>query len=65
LFEHELNPEELQTAIYEKSKEKELKSTDAFKAIYTAFLGKDHGPKAAWLLQSLDKEFVKKRLNDI
>ena len=40
----------------------EIKSTDAFRAIYIAFLGKDHGPKAAWLLQSLDPEFVKERL---
>jgi lysyl-tRNA synthetase class 1 len=62
LFEKEIRAEELQTAIYEKTKEKEIPSMDAFKAIYTAFLGKDHGPKAAWLLQSLDKEFVKERL---
>lgn len=65
LFEKDINAEELQTAIYEKSKEMDLKSVDAFKAIYTAFLGKDHGPKAAWLLQSLDKEFVKQRLSEI
>lgn len=63
LFENDLTAEELQTAIYEKSKELDLKSVDAFKAIYTAFLGKDHGPKAAWLLQSLDKNFVKERLS--
>lgn len=64
LFEIEMSAEELQTAVYEKSKEKNLNSKDAFKAIYTAFLGKDHGPKAAWLLQSLDREFVKTRLDD-
>jgi len=64
LFEAEINAEDLQAAIYEKSKEKELKSVDAFKAIYTAFLGKDHGPKAAWLLQSLDADFVKERLQE-
>ena len=62
LFENQLSAEELQVAVYEKSKEQSMKSTDAFKAIYTAFLGKDHGPKAAWLLQSLDSEFVKERL---
>jgi lysyl-tRNA synthetase, class I len=65
LFEDEINADDLQTAIYEKSKEKGLTSTDAFKAIYTAFLGKDHGPKAAWLLKSLDMEFVKERLQNI
>lgn len=64
-FEGEISADELQTAIYEKSKEKEISSSDAFKAIYTAFLGKDHGPKAAWLLQSLDKEFVKERLRNL
>lgn len=65
LFENETTAEDLQVAIYEKSKEKDLKSIDAFKAIYTAFLGKDHGPKAAWLLQSLDREFVKQRLQEV
>lgn len=64
LFEKKLSAEELQIAVYEKSKEINIKSTDAFKAIYTAFLGKDHGPKAAWLLQSLDPKFVKERLQE-
>jgi lysyl-tRNA synthetase class 1 len=64
LFEKDLNAEELQTAIYEMSKESGIPSIDAFKAIYTAFLGKDHGPKAAWLLQSLDRDFVKSRLDE-
>ena len=63
-FETEISAEELQTVIYENSKVLDLKSTDAFKAIYTAFLGKDHGPKAAWLIQSLDREFVKLRLQE-
>ena len=61
-FENVHTAEELQTFVYELSKELGLSSTDAFKAIYTAFLGKDHGPKAAWLMQSLDKKFVKERL---
>ncbi len=62
LFENEISAEDLQIAIYNKSKEMEIRSIDAFKAIYTAFLGKDHGPKAAWLLQSLDRGFVIERL---
>lgn len=62
LFETDISAEELQTEIYNRAKEKGITSTDAFKAIYTSFLGKDHGPKAAWLLQSLDREFVKERL---
>ena len=65
LFENEISAEDLQTAIYEGSKEKGISSIDAFKSIYTAFLGKDHGPKAAWLLKSLDRNFVKERLSQI
>ncbi len=55
------DPEELQKAIYEKAKEMNIQPKDAFSAIYIALLGKNHGPKAGWLLQSLDKDFVKKR----
>ncbi len=43
------------------SKLHELKE---FKAIYLAFFGKDHGPKAGWFLSSLPKEFVVKRLEE-
>ncbi len=64
LFDDDISAEDLQTGIYEKSKESGISSVDAFKSIYTAFLGKDHGPKAAWLLQSLDKEFVRNRLRE-
>lgn len=55
------NAEEFQTAIYELSKEISVPSKDAFASIYISLIGKDHGPKAAWLILSLDKEFVKKR----
>ena len=65
MFENEISAEDLQTAIYEGAKEKGISSIDAFKAIYTAFLGKDHGPKAAWLLKSLDRGFVKQRLQEV
>ena len=64
LFENEISAEDLQAGVYEKTKEKGITSTDGFRAIYTAFLGKDHGPKAAWLLQSLDQDFVRKRLSE-
>ncbi len=47
--------EELQAKLHE------LK---AFKAVYLAFLGKDHGPKAGWFISVLDKEFVVKRLKE-
>ncbi len=62
----ELNPdmsaEQLQEHIYNLAQNTGISTKDAFQAIYISFLGKDHGPKAAWLLNSLDPEFVKNRL---
>jgi lysyl-tRNA synthetase class 1 len=37
---------------------------DAFKAIYRAFLGRPNGPRAGWLLASLDRGFVVARLRE-
>ena len=56
--------EEFQTRIYDLGKEMGLNGKEAFAAIYISLIGKDHGPKAAWLILSLDKEFVKKRFNE-
>ena len=56
-----LSAEDFQTKIYDIAKEKGLKPQEAFGAIYKALIGKDHGPKAAWLILSLDKNFVQKR----
>jgi lysyl-tRNA synthetase class 1 len=53
--------EEFQTQIYEFGKALGLNGKETFAAIYTALIGKNHGPKAAWLILSLDREFVKKR----
>jgi lysyl-tRNA synthetase class 1 len=55
------NPEDFQKALFEWSKELAIPSKDAFAAIYLVLIGKDHGPKAGWLILSLDKEFIKKR----
>lgn len=55
--------EDFQLDIYNTAKDMNLPSKDAFQAIYLSLLGKDHGPKAAWLILSLDSEFVKKRFN--
>lgn len=41
-----------------------VSSGDAFGAIYLAFLGRTNGPRAGWLLASLDREFVVRRLRD-
>lgn len=65
LVEVATDPDEFQKAIYEKSKEVGLSSKDAFGAIYSALLGKNSGPKAGWLILSLDKAFVQKRFRSI
>ena len=61
-------PETMQNEMYEIAKELGLVrpngqvSQEAFAAIYIAFLGKPSGPRAAWLVASLDRAFVRKRL---
>lgn len=55
------NPEDFQINLYEWAKELGLPSKDAFSALYLSLIGKNHGPKAGWLILSLDKEFVKSR----
>lgn len=57
----EWEPEEFQQRLYAVAKELGLSSKDAFAAVYLSLLGKDHGPKAAWLILSLDKKFVQDR----
>jgi lysyl-tRNA synthetase, class I len=59
------NPEDFQTKIYDLGKEAGLNGQKAFQAIYNSLLDRDHGPKAAWLILSLDKEFVKKRFKEV
>ena len=59
------DPEEFQTRIYDLGKEIGLNGKETFASIYSALIGKDHGPKAAWLILSLDKEFVKKRFGEV
>ncbi len=57
--------DEFQTKIYEIGKSLGLNGKQTFEAIYKSLIGKDHGPKAAWLILSLDKEFVKKRFSEV
>ena len=57
--------EEFQKAMYETAKETGVSSKDAFGAIYTALLGKASGPKAGWLILSLEKNFVQKRFTEL
>lgn len=57
--------EEFQKNLYVWAKELDIPSKDAFSAIYISLIGKDHGPKAGWLILSLDREFVEKRFGEI
>lgn len=61
--------EELQTKLYSLAREVglvdgERVSKDAFAAIYVALLGRPIGPKAAWLLVTLEPEFVRVRFRE-
>ena len=60
-----LDGQELHTALHEIRKESGLSAGEFFGALYLAFLGKDHGPKAGWFLSVLDRDFVLTRLGEI
>ena len=51
-----------QAAIFATAKERGLAAGDAFRALYLAFLGRPNGPRAGWLLASLEPGFVEDRL---
>jgi lysyl-tRNA synthetase class 1 len=61
ILEETKDSETQQVKIYEIAKGENIPSKDAFAAVYISLLGKNHGPKAAALIASLDKAFVKKR----
>ncbi|MDQ2912712.1 MAG: hypothetical protein M3T56_05590, partial [Chloroflexota bacterium] len=62
---------EMQNQLYEAAKTvglldaKGKPSQDAFAAIYLAFLGKPNGPRAGWLLLSIEPDFVRHRLDEL
>jgi lysyl-tRNA synthetase class 1 len=61
--------EDLQAKLYAAAREVGLTegekvSKDAFAAIYIALLGRPMGPRAAWLVATLDPEFVKRRFRE-
>ena len=58
------DPEAFQNEVYQAGRDMGLSSAETFKAIYIALLGKESGPKAAWLILSLDKKFVKERFKE-
>jgi len=51
-----------QALIFGTAKELGLAAGAAFKAVYLAFLGRPNGPRAGWLVASLDADFVQRRL---
>jgi lysyl-tRNA synthetase class 1 len=53
-----------QAAIFEQAQGTGLPNAMAFEALYLAFLGRPNGPRAGWLLASLDPEFVLARLRE-
>jgi lysyl-tRNA synthetase class 1 len=53
-----------QDLIYRTAQTRGVSSADAFGAVYATFLGRANGPRAGWLLASLDRAFVVARLRE-
>jgi lysyl-tRNA synthetase, class I len=53
-----------QDLIFSVAAEAGLPNGRAFAALYATFLGRTNGPRAGWLLASLDPDFVTQRLRD-
>src|SRR5215210_7402826 len=53
--------DEWQSLIFDVARSAEIPARRAFEAIYLAFLGRRNGPRAGWLLASLDQPFVVER----
>jgi lysyl-tRNA synthetase class 1 len=53
-----------QAAIFSVANESGVDAKQAFAALYMSFLGRTNGPRAGWLLASLDADFVLTRLRE-
>jgi lysyl-tRNA synthetase class 1 len=53
-----------QALIFDVAKDAGIPGKRAFEAIYRAFLGRTNGPRAGWLLASLDPIFVSERVRE-
>jgi lysyl-tRNA synthetase class 1 len=53
-----------QALIFDAARDRDVAARRAFEAIYRAFLGRTNGPRAGWLLASLDPTFVVGRLRE-
>ncbi|MFV2063027.1 MAG: lysine--tRNA ligase [Chloroflexota bacterium] len=60
--EHPASGDAWQDLIYRTGHARGVSSRDAFGAVYAAFLGRSNGPRAGWLLASLEESFVVERL---
>ena len=58
------NGEQWQALIFTVAGDHGLPNGRAFAALYAAFLGRANGPRAGWLLASLDPVFVVARLRE-
>ncbi len=65
LFNTPLDADSLQVALYDLSKKLKISGKDAFSAIYTAFIGKTHGPRAGVLLTNFGKDKIVARIANI
>lgn len=57
--------ESLQISLYELSKQLKIPTKDAFVAIYLAFIGKTHGPRAGMLLAKFGKKKIVERILEV
>lgn len=64
MLEDSTEPEKFQNDVYQSGKDLGLSSAETFQAIYRSLIGKDSGPKAAWLILSLDKDFIRRRFGE-
>jgi lysyl-tRNA synthetase class 1 len=60
--EHPGSGDAWQDLIYRAGQARGVSSRDTFAAVYAALLGRSNGPRAGWLLASLDESFVVERL---
>ena len=59
-----LSAEDYHNKIYEVAENLGISAKEVFRAVYIALLGRDSGPRAGWLLASLQREFLVKRFED-
>jgi lysyl-tRNA synthetase class 1 len=60
--EHPVGGDAWQDLIYRSGQARGVSSRDSFAAVYAALLGRSNGPRAGWLLASLEESFVVERL---